>query len=163
MLSMKIEGNQILEGTVRIGGAKNSAVALIPASLLSDGIVSIDNIPNISDIDALNEILEYLGARVSKNDNTITIDSSTIINKEIPIPLVLHGGSGIPEDKIKKAIACGISKINVNTELQFTWSKALREFVGNDKEAIDPRKLIGSGEKPMKKRIEEIVTLFGTK
>ena len=84
MLSMKIEGNQILEGTVRIGGAKNSAVALIPASLLSDGIVSIDNIPNISDIDALNEILEYLGARVSKNDNTITIDSSTIINKEIP-------------------------------------------------------------------------------
>lgn len=84
MLSMKVEGNHILEGTVKIGGAKNSAVALIPASILSDGIVTIDNIPNISDIDALNEILEYLGAKVSKNDGTMTIDSSTIVNKEIP-------------------------------------------------------------------------------
>lgn len=84
MLNMKIEGNHILEGTIKISGAKNSAVALIPASILSDEIVSIDNIPNISDIDALNEILEYLGAKVSKNNNTMIIDSSTIINKEIP-------------------------------------------------------------------------------
>lgn len=84
MLSMKIEGNQILEGTIKVSGAKNSAVALIPASLLSDGIVSIDNIPNISDIDALNEILEYLGAKVSKDNGTMTIDASTIVNKEIP-------------------------------------------------------------------------------
>ena len=84
MLQMKIEGNRLLEGTVRIGGAKNSAVALIPASLLSDGIVTIDNIPNISDIDALNEILEYLGAKVSNHDGTMIIDSSTTINKEIP-------------------------------------------------------------------------------
>ena len=84
MLNMKIEGNHILKGTIKISGAKNSAVALIPASILSDEIVSIDNIPNISDIDALNEILEYLGAKVSKNNNTMIIDSSTIINKEIP-------------------------------------------------------------------------------
>ena len=84
MLCMKIEGNKVLEGNIKVSGAKNSAVALIPASLLSDEIVSIDNIPNISDIDALNEILEYLGAKVSRNESTITIDSSTIENKEIP-------------------------------------------------------------------------------
>ena len=84
MLNMKIEGNHILEGTIKVSGAKNSAVALIPASILSDEVVTIDNIPNISDIDALNEILEYLGAKVSKNGSTMTIDSSTIFNKEIP-------------------------------------------------------------------------------
>lgn len=84
MLQMKIEGNHVLKGTVRVGGAKNSAVALIPASLLSDEVVTIDNIPKISDIDALNEILEYLGAKVSLNDGTMMIDSSTVSNKEIP-------------------------------------------------------------------------------
>lgn len=84
MLQMKIEGNHILDGTVKVGGAKNSAVALIPASILSDGIVTIDNIPNISDIEALNEILEYLGAKVTNKEGTMIIDSSTIVNKEIP-------------------------------------------------------------------------------
>ena len=59
MKQLKIKGNRILSGTIEISGAKNSAVALIPASILSDGIVKIDNVPNISDIDALNEILEY--------------------------------------------------------------------------------------------------------
>ena len=84
MAKIIIEGNHVLEGTIEISGAKNSAVALVPASILSDGKVTIDNIPNISDIKALNEILEYLGAKVKRNNATITIDSSTIENKEIP-------------------------------------------------------------------------------
>lgn len=84
MRQIKIEGNHILEGEIKISGAKNSAVALIPASLLSDGIVKIDNVPNISDIDALEEILIYLGAKVQRKDGTIEIDSSKIINREIP-------------------------------------------------------------------------------
>ena len=84
MAKIIIEGNHVLEGTIEISGAKNSAVALVPASILSDGKVTIDNIPNISDIKALNEILEYLGAKVKRKDATITIDSSTIENKEIP-------------------------------------------------------------------------------
>ena len=58
MKQIKVCGGNELSGTIKISGAKNSAVALIPASILSDGIVKIDNIPNISDIDALNEILE---------------------------------------------------------------------------------------------------------
>lgn len=84
MKQITIEGGHILEGTIRISGAKNSAVALIPASLLSDETVRIDNIPNISDIDALNEILEYLGAKVNRNGEMIEIDSRNVINKEIP-------------------------------------------------------------------------------
>ena len=84
MKQIKIEGNNILTGEIKISGAKNSAVALIPASLLSDGIVKIDNVPNISDIDALDEILTYLGATVKRTDSTIEIDSSKIENKEIP-------------------------------------------------------------------------------
>jgi len=84
MAKIIIEGNHVLEGTIEISGAKNSAVALVPASILSDGKITIDNIPDISDIKALNEILEYLGASVKRNGATITIDSSTIKNKEIP-------------------------------------------------------------------------------
>ena len=84
MAKIIIEGNHVLEGTIEISGAKNSAVALVPASILSDGEVTIDNIPDISDIKALNEILKYLGAKVTLKNGTITIDSSTIENKEIP-------------------------------------------------------------------------------
>ena len=84
MKKIKITGGKELKGTIKISGAKNSAVALVPASLLSDGIVTIDNIPNISDIDALNEILEYLGAKVTKIDNRMIIDQKNLKNKEIP-------------------------------------------------------------------------------
>ena len=84
MKQITIEGGKILEGTIRVSGAKNSAVALIPASLLSDGVVKIDNIPNISDIDALSEILEYLGANISRSGEIMTIDSQNIINRPIP-------------------------------------------------------------------------------
>ena len=84
MKQIKIKGGKKLSGTIRISGAKNSAVALVPASLLSDEEVTIDNIPNISDIGALNEILEYLGATVSRDGELMKIDSSTIVNREIP-------------------------------------------------------------------------------
>lgn len=84
MKQVKVCGGNKLSGTIKISGAKNSAVALIPASLLSDDIVKIDNIPNISDIDALNEILEFLGAKVEKNDGTMIINPKSITNKSIP-------------------------------------------------------------------------------
>lgn len=84
MKKFKINGGKELKGTIKISGAKNSAVALVPASLLSDGVVSIDNVPNISDIDALNEILEYLGAKVVRENDRMIIDQSNLENKEIP-------------------------------------------------------------------------------
>jgi len=84
MKQIKIIGGEPLSGTIRISGAKNSAVALIPASILSDEEVKIDNIPNISDIDALKEILKYLGAKVSLEDGLIKINPTTIKNREVP-------------------------------------------------------------------------------
>ena len=84
MKRIQVEGNHLLSGTINISGAKNSAVALVPASLLSDEEVKIENIPNISDIDALNEILEYLGAKVERNKDCIIINPKSIVNKEIP-------------------------------------------------------------------------------
>jgi len=84
MKQIEIIGGNTLKGEIKVSGAKNSAVALVPASLLSDGIVTIDNIPNISDIEALNEILEFLGAKVKRKEEVMIIDSSSIDNKEIP-------------------------------------------------------------------------------
>jgi UDP-N-acetylglucosamine 1-carboxyvinyltransferase len=77
MKQIVIEGNHKLSGIIKVSGAKNSAVALIPASLLSDEVVTIDNIPDISDIEALNEILVYLGATIKKNDKSLIIDSDS--------------------------------------------------------------------------------------
>ena len=84
------------------------------------------------------------------------------INDVLPIPLVLHGGSGIPEVQIKEAISCGISKINVNTDLQIVWSKAVREFLNDNSVVYDPRKVIGSGESAIKDKIDELISIFGT-
>ncbi len=84
MKKLEIIGKTELSGTIRISGAKNSAVALIPAAILGYDKVTICNVPEITDTDALSEILEYLGATISRASESIIIDSSTIKNKEIP-------------------------------------------------------------------------------
>ena len=84
MSKIKIEGGHKLTGEIEVSGAKNSAVALVPAAILCDEEVTISNVPNISDIDSLEEILNYLNARITRKDGILTIDSSNIINKEIP-------------------------------------------------------------------------------
>lgn len=98
-----------------------------------------------------------------KGEPNLNFERMKQINELLPIPLVLHGGSGIPDDMIKKAIECGTSKINVNTELQASWSKAVRQFLDENKEAYDPRKVIGSGEKALKETLRDKVILFGTR
>lgn len=98
-----------------------------------------------------------------KGEPNLDFDTMKIINDALPIPLVLHGGSGIPDDKIRKAIESGISKINVNTELQVEWSNGVKALLNEDNKVYDPRNVIGSGEKAMKNKIREKVELFGTK
>ena len=82
------------------------------------------------------------------------------------IPLVLHGGTGIPEDMIKKAISLGVSKINVNTECQLAFAKATREYVeaGKDREGkgFDPRKLLKPGSDAIMQTVKEKMELFGS-
>ncbi len=98
-----------------------------------------------------------------KGEPNLDFDRMKQINELLPIPLVLHGGSGIPNEMIQKAISCGTSKINVNTELQVSWSNAVREFLNSNEQAYDPRKVIGSGEAAMKETIKDKVILFGTR
>ena len=84
MKVLEIDGGHTLTGSIRISGAKNSSVALIPAAILSDGEVTICNVPEITDTDALAEILNFLGAKVHRASESIVIDSKTIENKLIP-------------------------------------------------------------------------------
>ena len=84
MKIMKIEGNNKLSGTIKISGAKNSSVALLPASLLADDDVTICNVPEITDTDVLCEILELLGADVRRASESVVINPSKIENKVIP-------------------------------------------------------------------------------
>ena len=82
------------------------------------------------------------------------------------MPLVLHGGTGIPEDMIKKAISLGVSKINVNTECQLAFQEATRKYVeaGKDLEGkgFDPRKLLNPGFEAIKTTVKEKMELFGS-
>ena len=82
------------------------------------------------------------------------------------MPLVLHGGTGIPEDMIKKAISLGVAKINVNTECQLSFAAATREYIeaGKDLEGkgFDPRKLLATGAAAIKKTVKTKMELFGS-
>lgn len=115
-----------------------------------------------TNIDALAAALGSVHGFYKKEAN-LDFETMELINKSLPVPLVLHGGTGIPDNKIRMAISKGISKININTELQSVWSKAVRKYLLENEDVYDPRKIISSGEAAMKERISEIVTLFGTK
>ena len=82
------------------------------------------------------------------------------------MPLVLHGGTGIPEDMIKKAISLGVAKINVNTECQLAFAAATREYVEAGKDlsgkGFDPRKLLAPGVDAIKATVKEKMELFGS-
>ena len=83
-----------------------------------------------------------------------------------PMPLVLHGGTGIPEDMIKKAISLGVSKINVNTECQISFTAAVRKYFEEGKDlsgkGFDPRKVLAPGFEAIKATVKEKMELFGS-
>ena len=93
-----------------------------------------------------------------------TLDA--IQQKTGAMPLVLHGGTGIPADMIKKAIDLGVSKINVNTECQLAFAAATREYVEAGKDlqgkGFDPRKLLAPGTEAIKATVREKIELFGS-
>ena len=82
------------------------------------------------------------------------------------MPLVLHGGTGIPDDMIKKAITLGVAKINVNTECQLSFAEATRKYIeaGKDQQGkgYDPRKLLAPGTEAIKATVKEKMELFGS-
>ena len=82
------------------------------------------------------------------------------------MPLVLHGGTGIPAEMVKKAITLGVSKINVNTECQLAFQEATRKYIEAGKDlqgkGFDPRKLLAPGVEAIKATVKEKMELFGS-
>ena len=97
----------------------------------------------------------------------LSFDTLAAIKDKVgDMPLVLHGGTGIPEDMIKKAISLGVAKINVNTECQLAFQAATRDYVEAGKDlqgkGFDPRKLLAPGFEAIKATVKEKMELFGS-
>ena len=97
----------------------------------------------------------------------LSFDTLAAVSEKVgKMPLVLHGGTGIPEDMIKKAINLGVSKINVNTECQLSFAAATRAYIeaGKDQQGkgFDPRKLLAPGTEAIKATVKEKMELFGS-
>ncbi len=154
MKALRIEGKRKLKGTIRISGAKNSSVALIPASILADGEVTICNVPEITDIDSLEEMLIYLGADVRRASESIVIDSKGVTNKQIPAEMskklrasyyfmgALLGKYGHVEMSFPGGCSIGIRPIN----LHLKGFEAMGATVTQDQDmlTIDAKELKGA-------------------
>ena len=97
----------------------------------------------------------------------LSFDTLAKIKAEVgDMPLVLHGGTGIPDDMIKKAISLGVAKINVNTECQLVFQEATRKYIEEGKDlqgkGFDPRKLLAPGTEAIKAKVKEKMELFGS-
>lgn len=97
---------------------------------------------------------------IYKGELNIDFDLIKRLNDTLPIPLVMHGGSGLSHDILKKAILCGISKININSDLQATWHDEVVKFINNNPAIYDPRKVIMSGSMAMNRFIEEKINIL---
>ena len=97
----------------------------------------------------------------------LSFETLEAVKKEVgDMPLVLHGGTGIPEDMIKKAISLGVAKINVNTECQLSFQAATRKYIEEGKDlqgkGFDPRKLLAPGFEAIKATVKDKMEVFGS-
>ena len=97
----------------------------------------------------------------------LSFDTLAAVNAKVgELPLVLHGGTGIPADQIKKAISLGVAKINVNTECQLSFAAATRKYIEEGKDlqgkGFDPRKVLAPGFEAIKATVKEKMELFGS-
>ena len=99
---------------------------------------------------------------IYKGEPKLDFERMKEISDLTKLPLVLHGGSGIPDEMIQKGISCGICKLNINTDLQIVWSQAVRNFLEENPSAYDPRKVIKSGEAALKEEVRKKLILLGS-
>lgn len=97
-----------------------------------------------------------------KGEPRIRYDIIEAVSGKIEVPVVLHGGSGVPDDFIRKAISHGVSKINVNTENQVACTAAIRNILSVQPDVIDPRKYMGPAREAMKEVVRAKIRLFGS-
>lgn len=142
--------------------AKNNDVS-VEAEIGSMGSISQDELKlgtNTNVEDCLNFVAETgidsVAASVGtvhgiyKGELNIDYDLIKKLSTELTIPLVLHGGSGLSNDILKKCIESGITKININSDIQDAWSIAIKKYINENPNVIDPRKIIGSGFEAIK-------------
>jgi len=140
-----------------------------------DGVVGTGEIADPEECRIIAELgVDFLAAGIGNihgqyPDNWAGLDMNAlekIYKATAGIPLVLHGGTGIPDDMIKQAISLGVAKINVNTELQISFAKATRGYIEAGKDlqgkGFDPRKLLAPGYEAIKQTIKEKMELFGS-
>ncbi len=136
-----------------------------------DGIASTEYFTSLSEAEDfisktnIDMLAPALGSvhGIYKGEPNIQTDVMKEISEKTNMPLVLHGGSGLPENILKECIKNGIVKINFNTELQISWHNGVLDFIANNKDVYDPRKVISSGEENMKSTIREYINILGSK
>lgn len=97
-----------------------------------------------------------------KGDPKIDFTRIAEIKAKLNIPLVLHGSSGVPKESIEKAIAAGINKINIDTDLRQAYHRAVKKFVTENPDAYDPRKINGPGKETMKEVVKDKMRMFNS-
>jgi fructose-bisphosphate aldolase class II len=97
-----------------------------------------------------------------KGEPNIRYDIIEAVASKIPVPIVLHGGSGVPDESIRRAIAAGVGKINVNTENQVACTNTIRDIFAKDAKVYDPRKYLGPAREAMKEVVKSKMQLFGS-
>ena len=139
-----------------------------------DGVRSAGELANVEECKNLAACgIDFLAAGIGNIHGVypadwqgLNFDRLKEISEAVKMPLVLHGGTGIPDDQIKKAISLGVSKINVNTECQIAFAKATRAYIeeGKDQQGkgFDPRKLLLPGTNAVQALVEEKIDMFGS-
>ena len=140
-----------------VGGAEDNVSSDIAYAKVDDAVLLYEE----TNIDFLAPALGSVHG-IYKGEPRLDFEKMKEISEKTNAPLVLHGGSGIDDEKLKKAIASGICKININTELQIAWSNAVREFLKNDSDTYDPRKVIKAGETAIKNTIDQKLEVLGS-
>ena len=118
-------------------------------------------------VDMLAAGIGNIHGKYPENWAGLSFETLAAVNEKVgEMPLVLHGGTGIPEDMIKKAISLGVAKINVNTECQLSFAAATRKYIEEGKDLVgkgfDPRKVLAPGVEAIKATVREKITLFGS-
>ena len=140
-----------------------------------DGVIGMGECADPKECKAIADLgIDFLAAGIGNihgkypaNWQGLNFEVLENVKKEVgDMPLVLHGGTGIPADMIKKAISLGVAKINVNTECQLSFAEATRKYIeaGKDLEGkgFDPRKLLAPGAEAIKATVKEKMELFGS-
>ena len=140
-----------------IGGSEDGVADELAYAKVEDAVMLAQK----TGIDSLAPALGSVHG-IYKGEPKLDFERMLKIKELTNLPLVLHGGSGIPDEMIKKAISCGICKLNINTELQMAWAKGVREKLNNDSTVYDPRKIIGAGEKNIKEAIRGKISLLNS-